>query len=283
MESSRPRRTGAALADRRLRLDQHPPAVRAISIAAIAAWAIAGVLVLMLGLKIGIPGGAESFPDDANGVPVFPATSRVVLIVAFLGLAAAAAALTSASHIPGWRFGLPVRLLVALVGAGFAGETIEAGKALATYHGLGMQVHLHFIPKALPTLIQVAGWVGLAAALLTAIAPGAIRRRTGVAAAVASTPYLLALLAYVATLVLTDTPPSPLIDASSVAVENTIAVVTGASFFVAALLLWQAVVGARAARDFGNQTAHLHNRVPLILEVFVVAKLAWLALGYLDL
>ncbi len=271
------------LSERRLRLSAHAPGVRAYAIAAVAAWGFAAVLVLMIGLKISIPGGSETFPVDRNGVPIEPAIPRLVLIAAFLGVTAAAAALTSAAHTPGWRFGKPTRLLVGLVGAAFAGETIEAGKAVVTYHDQGAALaNLHFIPGWLGVAIQVAGWVGLASALLATVAPGPVGRRPNVAAALAALPFCLALLSYLAAIVFPGSPPPGLFDASAPAVVNVIGLLTGVSFFVAALLMWQSVVGARAARDVGSQFERLHQRIPIVLEAFVVAKLVWLALGYLD-
>jgi hypothetical protein len=254
----------------------------AVAIAASATTGLLSLIVLALGLSIGIPGGDV----DVIGVGGVP---HVAVFAIYLGLGAAAAAFALASVSPGWSHGQATRLGIAAIGFAISAATLGASDHISESNQL--IVGTEIVPGRLLTAIDVCGWVGLAAAAFTALpiesAPKLRRPQASVAIA-AALPFLLGAVAYVV-IVAADVQLPDAARAAGIAEPIAWAgtpvfqILSGVSFLVGVLLLWQTVAGARTARDLGVGAARTIDRLPSLLAAFVVAKLVWLALGYLDL
>jgi hypothetical protein len=139
---------------------------------------------------------------------------------------------------------------------------------------------LRIAPAFLPGFLRFCGWAGLAAAIAVVLSGAFVRaseRRRLLAAAAAAAPYLLGLVAYVVLLATTLRPAVPL---GMLGTNAIVAIVGSVGLFVPAVLLWQAVAGADAARDLGRGAARTLERLPYALTAFLAVKLIWLGLAY---
>jgi hypothetical protein len=260
--------------ERRLALAPNPPLVRALAVAALLSWVLSAALLLAEALSVDVPGGEEE-------VPLVGVVPRLLVLTAYLGLAVGAAAIACASVRPGWRFGWPTRVFIGLLGASIAGKTVEVSGLAAIYADL--MIGRQILPSAIPPVVETFGWAGLASAAFVAFVPTRWARRAEPAVvAAAALPFVLAAAAW-ATLAIADGGgPAEVVSPATMAIQALVAITAGIGFWLAALLLWQVVAGARAARDAGIAAGRVAERWPWLLLIVVGAKLAWLSLGYLD-
>jgi hypothetical protein len=239
-------------------------------------------VLVLLALHVELPGGVDNVAPRGRP-PIL--VSRVVTVLGYLGLGAAGAALVIAGTETSARWGRAALIGVGLIGAGLGGSLIELGGLVATYNKLTIGRDLFATGAA--TVVRVLGVMAIAASVAISAAPRAwLGQWRRVAIAAAATPFACGLGAYVYLRVAAngEVPaalgvPHP----QGLAAQALVALVAGAGFVVGALLLWQTVVGVRASRDIGVGVGHAALRWPSLVFLLLGVKVAWLALGYLDI
>lgn len=255
---------------------------KALSSAALAAWLLAALVLIALGLELELPGGSDNVaPRGAEPVLV----ARIVTGLGYLGLACASAALVAAAPELDGRWGRSALLAVGIVGGGLGGSLVELGGIVSTYNKLIPGREL-FVSGA-ASVVRILGVIAMIAAVAVGVAPRRwIRRWRPIAGVAAAAPFICGLAAYVYLRLAARGQvaaglgvPHP----QGLAAQAMVALVAGAGFAVGALLLWQEVVGARASRDVGLGLHRAALRWRWVVFGLLGLKLAWLALGYLDL
>jgi hypothetical protein len=262
-----------ALGERLLRVGGLGPGRRGLAIACLITVAAAGALILMTGFAVGVPGGADDVAF-AGEVPL------LLTAFSYVGLAVGTATAASAATSWGWR-GRVLLLFVAVCGAVIAAKTVEARSFLTTYRQLIDGRDL--LPAWVPSFVGVCGWSGLGAAIVVGVTPtGSVRRLDQLRPILAATPFLLALAAWLAVAVTAEYPAvvaAELPHPRAVIAGSVIALIYGIAFWSSGLLLWQAAMAARAARDLGAKIASSLTRWRFAVVVLLGAKLLWLTLG----
>ena len=273
-EAAAPPTLRAMFAERRLRLGGLDPGARRLVVACLAGLGVMGSLLAARGLDLALPGGAYEIAAVDTPVP------RLVVVLAYPTLAVAAAALAAGALQPGWpapRFAL-------------AGVALIAGLvALATANACGFlgdwraAVEPAPVPQWLLDGAAALAWTSFAGALAVGVLPPALGRRLGpLVPVLAAAPFAIGLAVYgIAWLeTVRSPPPPPGVRTPEVGVAMSLTVLAAnVGFWVAAALLWQATLGARAARDGAERLAlratRARNWVPAVIGV----KLLWLSLG----
>lgn len=270
----------------RLRLAGSPPPVAVLVASTLLVWALASAIVVSFALSIELPGGVELVRIEQPGVegPVVAEIPRVIVWTTYPGLALAAAALVVAAHRRRERWSPLVPVFVGLVGAALAAKTVEAADLATIYRELIRGREL--LPAATPPSVRVLGWVGIAAAALTAVLPSRLARRWPLPSGLlAAAPFLLSFAAYLVLDVTRDYPPAlegKVFPPEAAALGALVALVAGIGFWLAVLGFWLVVAGARAARDAGAAFRRVAAQWPWLLAALLAAKVAWLGAGYLD-
>lgn len=225
-------------------------------------------IILLAGAGVGIPGPKED-------IPVLGVLPALVIVLWFVGLALAGAALTVADRTTPLRSS---RLL--LVGIGVIGATVGARMVEVSDEFLGN------------SYLTVMGWLVIAASAAVAVLP----RRLGLgrfvpAAALGASPFALALLAYCTVGDTEFRVSQAFIAAGHTSWPSTVtlraamageAIGGGLIAFVAVdlLLLWQVVAGARAARDFGGLLARVARTVATLFPTVLALKVTLLGIAF---
>lgn len=293
-----------------------PPAARFVAIASVAAWALVAIQVLALGLSVDVPGGSFEVPAVgevpkalAPAVYLALAATAAALTLTSLSPGWKLARLTRVGiAVVGIVFAtVPLAVADTIDDAEGAGRPPElsrdqARRALERKSGRAIPAselplfnqafrrfqrenerraeEARLAPAFTPGFLRFCGWAGLVAAVAAAISGGLARRLRHsrlLAAAAAASPYLLGLAGYVLLLATSRQSAIPL---GMLNTQAMIAIVASVGFFVPALLLWQAVAGARVARDLGRGAARTLDRLPYVLAVFLFLKVVWLAFAY---
>ena len=268
----------AAGGARRLRLEGLSSVPRFLSAAALAGGILAALCLFALAFEIDLPGGTDDV--GIQGEEPLP-VARVVTVVALLALAACGAALAyaAAGSTAWWRRAALAGLGVA--GLGLGGSLVELGRVVESYGEVAPGADL--FEGGTATVVRVLGAIALVAAVAVACAPSAwLLRGRLIAAAVGAAPFLCVLLAYLYVRISANGRIPGVTHPEALAAQAFVALVASAGFVVSALLLWQAVVGARASRDIGVAGSRAALVEPQLVLWLLGIKLAWLALGYLD-
>jgi len=244
-------------------------------------WALAAIVLVLLAMGVELPGGVDNVATRGRAPNL---VSRAVIVLGYVGLCCAGAALVIAAAGTGAWWGRAALIGVGFVGAALGGSLVELGGVVATYNKLIVGRELFATGTA--TVVRVLGVTAMAASVAVSAAPRAwVRRWRGVAIAAAAMPFACGLLAYLYLRIAAkgEVPAAlAIVHPQALAALALVALVAGAGFVVGALLLWQTVVGVRASRDIGlgvgRAALHWRSLVPWLLGV----KIAWLALGYLD-
>jgi hypothetical protein len=256
-------RAGALWRKRHLEVRSLPGDVRFFVVAALAACVLASGLILVLGRGWALPGGKQ--PLAGTSIP------RMVIPFSVFALAAAGASLAAAAS----RRSGPWRAVT------LAGVALFGASVAAVVVGSARQVDL-LDPPTLPFFL---GWAGVLVALAVPVAGFLVPRRLWwVVPSLAATPFLLALAVYGAWRGPALHPPGfdvaflprDILGFQLVSLLGTLEI----GFVL--LGLWVALASAAAARDLGAGLVRVLRPFPVVVGVLLIGKLAWLALGYLE-
>lgn len=250
---------------RRRHLEVHslPGHVRLLVIAALAACALASGLIMVLGEGWSLPGGRQ--PLAGTSIP------RLVIPFSVLALAAAGASLAAAASRRSGLWRAITLAGVALFGASVAAVVVGSSRQVDLRH-----------PPMLPFVL---GWVGVVVALAVPVAGFLVPRRLWwVVPSLAATPFLLALVVYVAWRGPTLHPPGfdVAFQPRDVLGFQLVSLIGTLEIGFVLLGLWLALASAAAARDLGAGLIRVLRPFPVVVGVVLIGKLAWLALGYAE-
>jgi hypothetical protein len=267
---------------RRLTLAGLSLEARILAVGALVVWLVSAAGLVAVGTEADLPGGTDNVALR-NAEPLL--VSRAVIVLAYVGLGTASAAIAFAAARTRSRWRRPALFAVGLVGVGLGGSLVELGGLVSTFNEIIVGRELFWDGTA--TVVRVLGAAAMVAGAATALVPARIARRWQVpAAAVAAAPFGCGLFAYVYVRVAArgEVPESAgVAHPQELAAQALVALVAGAGFVVAALLLWQTVVGARASRDIGLGAGRASRRWLWLVPSLLGLKAVWLLLGYLDL
>ncbi|MEA2233683.1 MAG: hypothetical protein QOD83_3499 [Solirubrobacteraceae bacterium] len=263
---------------RRLTLAGLPLPTQIVACAALTAWALAALVLVMLALKVALPGGADNVATRATQPDM---VARAVILLGYSGLACACAALVVAAADPQARWGRATLAAIGLLGAGLGGSLVQLSGLVSTYNHLVEGKELFADGAA--ALVMFLGVVAMSVAVATAFAPRSwLRRSPALAATAGATPFICGLMGYVWLLVAARDQVAGLPHPYALAAQSLVALVAGAGFVVGSLLVWQAVVGAHASREIGLGLGRVARRWPSLLLFLLSFKVVWLFLGYID-
>lgn len=267
--------------NRRLRLAGLPPAARLLALAALIAAGAASTIVLLAGFGATLASGSHRFSAWGE-------VDRATIVVGYLGFGAAAAAAAGAALASSARFSRATLAFVGLAGAMVGAHTAIAGHDLAQLNEQFAVAGEPLYHNASPLVPKALGYLGVATALLVALLPLRVLGRSAwLGPALAVAPFVLSCVAYVTAdatrlpdaFVEAKLPQSP----QAAIGQSVIAVGVGLALWFGALLYWQVIVAARAARDSSIAAARLLGDVPALLFGLLVVKVVWIAAGLLDL
>ena len=256
-----------------LRLADLDARSRMLARISVAVCLVMGTLLVCFAVGITVPGGTDDIVA-AGPVP------RALIVLTYLSLAGAAATVATGAVRTGWRWRRGTLVFVAVLGAFMAAKTVEAAELVETYRLI--LIGRELLPAAVPRVLEALGWAALAASILVGVSPLRLARRLGWWWSLfAAAPFVIALSAYlVAAVAAAGVQQFPEVKpANAVVASAVVALVFGIGFWNAALLLWQAAMSARGARDAGTPIAVQLGGRPRLLEAVVGAKLLWVILG----
>lgn len=232
--------------------------------------------------SVGIPGGDFEMAQVPDPVP------RLVILLAYLALAASAAALAAGAVRPGARRPRLVFVSVGVLGALVGLNTQAAHGVLETFRTIYKDGPA-LLPRWMIAGPYAAALMSILGAVVVAIAPRRLARRLGrLFPALAAAPFLVGLVVFVVAGLLTlrgpdiDTlrrfSPQARTPESGAAIA-VVAAVLNAGLWAAGAFFWQAALGAYGARDGATRLAAQVQHGHRWISFAVGAKLVWVALG----